>query len=234
MAYESASFINQLDKNLPRGSDSVSEGDIHLRTIKDVLKNSFPNVDEAVNAVHTRPTEPPRHTAGTVWFDTSSGLIKLRNADNTEWINMAHGASAGLGSLLRRDWFEWAGPASKRNEQWERLSSWVVSPLSSDSSLIISASADVSCWGYSSAQSLRVKLRDVTTDIDITGEQTAIGFEHISDAGNFEPRGQMNLRVRYDNHPAGAFDLGLYCRCTDAEAGGYDIKEVVIQCDEME
>jgi len=235
MAYESAQFINQLDKNLPRGSDSVSEGDIHLRTIKDVLKNSFPNVDEAVNAVHTRDTEPPLHSAGTVWFDTSSGLIKLRNADNTGWINMAHGASTGLGSLLRVNWFEWGGPSpQKRNDSYELLNSWSITPLSPNSSMIITISADVSVWGYGSTQGMYAKLRDDTTDIDITTDFIPVGYQHVSDAGNFETRAQMNLRAIYNNHPAGAFELGLHGRCSHGTDGGYGIEQVRVQCDELE
>ncbi len=234
MAYESAQYINQLDKNLPRGSDSVSEGDIHLRTIKEVLRNSFPNVDEPVNAVHTRDTEPPLHSAGTVWFDTSSGLIKLRNKEDTGWINLAHGASTGLGSLLRVNWFEWGGTAPLRNGEFIMLQDWTVTPLSPNSSMIITVSADISVWGYGSEQSFRAKLRDDTTDADISQEHLVTGYQHVSDAGNFETKSQMCLRSRYNNHPAGEFEIGLYGRCTNSEEGGYTVERVIVQVDELE
>ena len=234
MSYESATYVNQLDKNLPRGSDSVSEGDIHLRTIKEVLKNSFPNVDTPVNAIHTTDTEPALHSAGTVWFDTSSGLVKLRNADDTLWINMGHGAATGLGALLRVNWYEWGGGGSFRNGESIVLKDWTVTPLSPNSSMIITVSADVAVWGYSSEQSLRAKLVDVTTGVDITQEHLVVGYQHIDDVGNFETKTQMNLRARYNNHPAGAFELGLSCRCTRPEEGGYGMERVIVQCDELE
>ena len=41
MPLESATYIPDLDPNWPLGSDSVAEGDDHLRMIKAVLQNSF-------------------------------------------------------------------------------------------------------------------------------------------------------------------------------------------------
>ena len=47
-------FINGLDEDWPIGNaDEKSEGDNHLRGIKEVLKNSFPQITGAVNANHT-------------------------------------------------------------------------------------------------------------------------------------------------------------------------------------
>lgn len=44
MPVESASYVNQLDPSLPSNTDPISEGDNHLRLIKQALKNTFPNV----------------------------------------------------------------------------------------------------------------------------------------------------------------------------------------------
>ncbi len=233
MSYESATYVNQLDRNLPRGSDSVSEGDIHLRTIKEVLKNSFPNVDVPVNAIHTSPTAPVLHSAGTVWFDTTSGLVKLRNADDTLWINMTHGGAAGLGSLLRVNWFEWGG-ASGRNEDLQLLHDWTITPLSANSSMIVTITADVSSWGGQTSQFMYAQIKDVTSGVDITAESLVCGFQHVDDTGNFEVKGQMCLKGRYNNHPAGEFQLGLYGRTNIAADGGYAITKVTVQCDELE
>ena len=234
MSYENATYVNQLDRNLPKGSDSVSEGDIHLRTIKEVLKNSFPNVDEAVNAIHTSDTEPVLHSAGTVWFDTTSGLVKLRNADDTLWINMTHGGAAGLGSLLRVNWFEWSGVSNKRNETQELLNDWTISPLSTNSSMIVTIVADVSVWGYATNHAILAQIKDFTTDVDITAEHTVCGFQHVDDVGNFEVRSTMCLKGRYNNHPAGDFRIGLYARTNNGNDGGYAIRNVTVQCDELE
>lgn len=44
-----AKFISELNETLPRSADFIKEGDDHIRLIKNVIKNSFPNVDKAVN-----------------------------------------------------------------------------------------------------------------------------------------------------------------------------------------
>jgi len=42
MSLENATYVAQLDKDWPTGTDLVSQGDDHLRLIKSVLQNSFP------------------------------------------------------------------------------------------------------------------------------------------------------------------------------------------------
>jgi len=51
MALESATYINSLVNTNPSGSDSISQGDDHIRLIKSVLKNSFPNVASATTPI---------------------------------------------------------------------------------------------------------------------------------------------------------------------------------------
>ena len=59
MALESATYINSLVNTNPSGSDSISQGDDHIRLIKSVLKNSFPTVASAttpiVSVTHSLP-----------------------------------------------------------------------------------------------------------------------------------------------------------------------------------
>lgn len=47
MGLETASFISQLDRANPDPTDLVSQGDDHLRMIKKVLQNNFPNLSDA-------------------------------------------------------------------------------------------------------------------------------------------------------------------------------------------
>ena len=42
MGIESGNYITNLDSANPLSSDNVSEGDDHLRLIKNVLKKTFP------------------------------------------------------------------------------------------------------------------------------------------------------------------------------------------------
>lgn len=50
MGLETAEYITQLVSNWPLATDKRREGDDHLRLIKQVLKNTFPNLDGPVTA----------------------------------------------------------------------------------------------------------------------------------------------------------------------------------------
>jgi microcystin-dependent protein len=58
MALESASFISQLNVANPLSTDTVSQADDHLRLIKAVLKNTFPNLSSAVTATASQLNAP--------------------------------------------------------------------------------------------------------------------------------------------------------------------------------
>ena len=89
MALETANYIDELVITNPTASDSVSQGDDQLRLIKKVVKQSFPSVDIAVNAIHTSATAPATSiSAGLVWFDTTANLLKLRDEANSAWITL--------------------------------------------------------------------------------------------------------------------------------------------------
>ena len=84
MTVETATYVSGLNANYPPGSDTISEGDDHIRLIKDVLKNTLPNADEPINGVHTGTSEPSPTSAGQLWFDTSgTGDLKVRNKSNS-------------------------------------------------------------------------------------------------------------------------------------------------------
>ncbi len=89
MALETANYIDELVITNPTASDPVSQGDDQLRLIKKVVKQSFPSVDIAVNAIHTSASAPATSiSAGLVWFDTTTNLLKLRNEANDAWITL--------------------------------------------------------------------------------------------------------------------------------------------------
>jgi hypothetical protein len=50
MALESATYINQLVVSNPGATDTVAQADDHLRLIKTVLKNTFPNITGPVTS----------------------------------------------------------------------------------------------------------------------------------------------------------------------------------------
>ena len=86
MAVESATYLSGLVPSAPAGTAPVSEGAGHLRVIKSTLQNSLPNVNEAVNCIHTRGTEPTSTSGGQLWFDNSANLLKMRNEADSGWI----------------------------------------------------------------------------------------------------------------------------------------------------
>ena len=74
MALDNANYIDELSITDPTASDLVSQGDDQIRTVKRAVKQSFPSVDIAVNAIHTSSSEPSGSVAeGQVWIDTSGG-----------------------------------------------------------------------------------------------------------------------------------------------------------------
>jgi hypothetical protein len=74
MALDNANYIDELSITDPGATDLVSQGDDQIRTVKRAVKQSFPSVDIAVNAVHTSSAAPAVSISeGLVWIDTSAG-----------------------------------------------------------------------------------------------------------------------------------------------------------------
>lgn len=71
MPLESAQFISQLNPANPLSTDSVSQSDDHLRTIKLALKNTFGNLDGPVTATPDQLNYPVPKGAILMW----SGLV---------------------------------------------------------------------------------------------------------------------------------------------------------------
>ena len=64
MGIESGNYITNLNSANPLSSDNVSEGDDHLRLLKNVLKKTFPagtndaGPDQAVQVIITKSSAP--------------------------------------------------------------------------------------------------------------------------------------------------------------------------------
>ena len=72
MSLEAATYVNQLVISNPDGADPKGQGDDHLRLIKNTLKNTFPNLDNVVNAT---PAELNSLIGGTAIFKTGMSLL---------------------------------------------------------------------------------------------------------------------------------------------------------------
>lgn len=67
MSLESASFITGLVVSNPLSTDTVSQADDHLRLIKAVLRNTFPNLNSAVTATPAQLNSPIPAGVITLW-----------------------------------------------------------------------------------------------------------------------------------------------------------------------
>ena len=104
MALESASYISGLVATNPSGSDSISQGDDHLRLIKDVLKTSLPDVDQAAATVIVKATAPTTQVKGTIWYDTTLGILKVNTAttgSSPSWSDLMGGAGTRAFSVTK-------------------------------------------------------------------------------------------------------------------------------------
>ena len=100
MGIESGNYITNLNSSYPLSSDNVSEGDDHLRLVKNVLKKTFPagtndaGPDQAVQVIVAKATAPTisgnaSQSMGMVWLDTTNNLLKIRNQANDAWVTLA-------------------------------------------------------------------------------------------------------------------------------------------------
>ena len=100
MGIETGNFISNLNSANPLSSDNVSEGDDHLRLLKNVLKKTFPagtndsGPEQAVQIIIAKSSAPTMsgsaaQSMGMVWLDTTNNLLKIRNQANDAWITLA-------------------------------------------------------------------------------------------------------------------------------------------------
>ena len=90
MGLESGTFLNDLVASNPIGaSDNIDKGDDHIRLIKTLLKNSFPDVDQAVSTIIFNAVSPPLTRKGTLWGDETADLLKIRNKGDTAFITLS-------------------------------------------------------------------------------------------------------------------------------------------------
>ncbi len=111
MTIETATFVDDLNPALPAGTDDRSEGDNHIRLVKAVLQNTFPNITGAVTVSHTElnavsskadatgETWTGTHdfTGATVTVPTQTGGDNTTKAASTAFVAAAV-ASATAGS----------------------------------------------------------------------------------------------------------------------------------------
>ena len=132
MALESATYINSLVNTNPSGSDSISQGDDHIRLIKSVLQNSFPNVASA-----TTPIVAVTHS-----LPASSGYMRGESYATTAQ-TITHTKVSSTSTL----YITYNGQINGANNfDSGSFQAWV--RLSNSSGTLISGTTDDILWGF--------------------------------------------------------------------------------------
>lgn len=82
MALESGSYINSLVVTNPTGSDNISQGDDHIRLLKNTIKATFPNVTGAVAGTHTAINSAVTEANAATNANTASTIVKRDGSGN--------------------------------------------------------------------------------------------------------------------------------------------------------
>jgi hypothetical protein len=93
-----STYINALNSSWPLGSDPRSQGDDHLRGIKNVLKNSFPSVSGPVTRTHTSLSTGSVPLGSIIPFFQAAaptGWTRLAGINNTQMMRVVPTATAG-------------------------------------------------------------------------------------------------------------------------------------------
>lgn len=114
MPVETASFISGLNSANPTATDPISEGDNHIRLLKSVLKNTFPNLNVAMNASAAELNRLVGLTA------QASDLNKLAGIATTSAdLAAIAGIASGGGGLVRPGMIMmWSGSVASIPSGW--------------------------------------------------------------------------------------------------------------------
>lgn len=74
MPLETATFISQLVAANPTSTDLASQGDDHIRLLKQVLKSTFPSLEGAVNKTAYQMNNPVPIGVITAWYGTVASI----------------------------------------------------------------------------------------------------------------------------------------------------------------
>lgn len=72
MPLESASYIDDLEPSYPVSTDLVRQSDDHIRLLKNVLQNTFPNIEGPVTASHLQLSQGSPVGLIAMWYGSSA------------------------------------------------------------------------------------------------------------------------------------------------------------------
>lgn len=114
MALEAASYVSGLNTANPTAADPIAEGDNHIRLIKSVLKNTFPNLSAAMTADAAELNKLDGVTATTAELNKLAGL----NATTAE-LNRLVGLTQNVNAIVPAGVIAmWSGSAASIPAGW--------------------------------------------------------------------------------------------------------------------
>ena len=93
MGLETATFVNDLEQTNPTGADDASFGDNHIRLIKGILKNTFPNASKGFRFPNAAASSSPSVTV--VFPDDQNKLFALNAAGASISVSLPDPSSGG-------------------------------------------------------------------------------------------------------------------------------------------
>ena len=158
MALEDAEFISGLVAANPPGTDAISEGDNHIRLIKTVLQASLPNANAAINGIHTSAGVAPSSTsAGQLWFDTSTDLLKMRNEADDGWVVLSSSEGSNVINVAH---YEDSTGTSVRSSSFTDVFTFTYSKISATSDLYFTMNVYAAWWNYGTTATGTMQLWD--------------------------------------------------------------------------
>ena len=236
MSIESGNFISDLQAHQPDSTDPVSEGDDHIRLLKEVLKGSFPHVDTAVNVIHTSNVEPLNYNPGTIpgmiWYDTDADLLKIRNKADDEWVTILD-VRSGIGERTLQHKLYKMGDFSGRWDTWTSIGDPItVTPVSETSKIILDLAGSAGVAGYGDKHILELKWFN-SDGSDLAESVEVVGFQHGDDAGNFEIIGAFSKRAIIDSPGLSPFTFQLKAQDSAAQEAGQHVKSLTLSVVEV-
>lgn len=141
MGLEVGTYISDLVVTNPVGAvDPKSQGDDHIRLIKSVLKNTFPNLNAAVNLT---PTELNN------LFTTGDVKLTLKTTADSGWVMMNDGSIGNASS----------GATSRANDDTEDLFTLIWDNISNDWAPLQDSSGSATPRGASAADDFAANRR---------------------------------------------------------------------------
>lgn len=114
MALEAASYVAGLNTANPTAADPIAEGDNHIRLIKSVLKNTFPNLSAAMTADATELNKLDGVTATTAELNKLAGLLST-----TAELNRLVGLTQNVNTIVPAGVIAlWSGSAASIPAGW--------------------------------------------------------------------------------------------------------------------